>query len=58
MERTKDKQMERIKELLRLNWGTEGELERVYGLAEERMEEVRVVLRKVTIDALGIEEEE
>mmetsp|Transcript_33519 Transcript_33519/g.41059 ORF Transcript_33519/g.41059 Transcript_33519/m.41059 type:complete len:272 (+) Transcript_33519:74-889(+) len=58
MERTKDMQMERIEELLRLNWEAEGELERVYGLAEERREEVRVVLRRVTIDALGIEEEE
>jgi len=55
MERTKSQQMKRIEELLELNQEKERELKEMRKEAKKIRDKVRVVLKDVTCDALGIE---
>lgn len=55
MQRTRDEQMERIKELINDNHAVMKELEEAYAVAKERREEVRVALGESTCLALGVE---
>ena len=57
MDRTKEKQMKRINELIKENHSVTKELEEAYTVANKRREEVRAALEESTSLALGIEEE-
>lgn len=57
MHRTKDEQMERIQELLDENAKVDEELRLAYKEAENKRNEIRLALQRVTCKALCIEEE-